>query len=422
MGHARTERLIAAIAGRQEGAISRRQLRFAGLGEDAIEHRVRTHRLFRVLPRVYALTPTLSPRGRAVAALLAAGADRGLVVPDATPPVGGPRRTASRVASLSAPPVASLPAPPVAPLSAPPVASLPAPPVAPPSAPPVAPLSPPPVAPLSPPPVAPLPAPPSAPPSASPAASPVAPLPAATRHAVGLDPDILLSHWTVLWLTGIVGAPRAIDVTTIGGVSRCRSAGVTGHRAVALHPDDRQLLLGLPAVGVARSILDVAPRATTDRLAEIVREAQMRRLLTPRSLGAAIERAPRHRGIAALERADPDLLETLRSESPLAGDLARFLREELEIGPWVVEHPVVSPTGRRYRFDHAHPPLRLAVEADGRLVHTRPDRRGEDADRDADMAAEGWVTVRVTARQLRDPSRLRTHLRGIAAQQARRWS
>jgi hypothetical protein len=353
MGHARTERLIAAIAGRQEGAISRRQLRFAGLGEDAIEHRVRTHRLFRVLRRVYALTPTLSPRGRAVAALLAAGADRGLVVRDATPPVGGPRRAAS--------PAAPLPAP------------------------------------------------------------PEAPLPAATRHAVGLDPDIVLSHWTVLWLTGVVGSPRAIDVTTIGGVSRCRSAGVTGHRAVALHPDDRQLLLGLPAVGVARSILDVASRATTGRLTEIVREAQMRRLLTPRSLGAAIERTPRHPGIAALERTDPDLMETLRCESPLAGDLARFLRE-LDIGPWAVEHPVVSPTGRRYRFDHAHPPLRLAVEADGRLAHTRPDRRGADADRDADMAAEGWVTVRVTVRQLRDPSRLRTHLHGIAAQQARRWS
>jgi very-short-patch-repair endonuclease len=65
-------RHIELIFERQEGVAERSQLRAAGLGEKAIDHRLATGRYRRVHERVYALGP-LSARGTLVAALLAGG-------------------------------------------------------------------------------------------------------------------------------------------------------------------------------------------------------------------------------------------------------------------------------------------------------------------------------------------------------------
>ena len=62
---------------RQDGVASRAQLVAAGLGEDAIDHRIRTGRYRVEHERVYSLGP-LSMRGRLVAALLAGGDDAAL--------------------------------------------------------------------------------------------------------------------------------------------------------------------------------------------------------------------------------------------------------------------------------------------------------------------------------------------------------
>ena len=62
---------------RQEGVATRAQLLAAGLGEDAIDHRLRTGRYRAVHECVYALGP-LSMRGRLVAALLAGGDEAAL--------------------------------------------------------------------------------------------------------------------------------------------------------------------------------------------------------------------------------------------------------------------------------------------------------------------------------------------------------
>jgi Protein of unknown function (DUF559) len=65
------------IFDRQDGVATRAQLLAAGVGEDAIDHRLRTGRYRAVHECVYALGP-LSMRGRLVAALLAGGDDAAL--------------------------------------------------------------------------------------------------------------------------------------------------------------------------------------------------------------------------------------------------------------------------------------------------------------------------------------------------------
>jgi very-short-patch-repair endonuclease len=68
------DRRVAQVAGRQHGAIARRQLVSIGLGAGAIATRVRAGRLHRVHQGVYAVGhPRLSREGRLMAALLAFG-------------------------------------------------------------------------------------------------------------------------------------------------------------------------------------------------------------------------------------------------------------------------------------------------------------------------------------------------------------
>ncbi len=68
------DRAIAAVAARQNGNITRRQLRELGLDDNAIAYRIRVGRLFRVFRGVYSVgTPAITPHQRAAAAVLACG-------------------------------------------------------------------------------------------------------------------------------------------------------------------------------------------------------------------------------------------------------------------------------------------------------------------------------------------------------------
>jgi hypothetical protein len=70
---------IAAIAGREHGNVTRQQLCAVGLSDDAIMHRVRTGRMFRVRTSVYAAgRPPRTALEHASAALLACGPDAAL--------------------------------------------------------------------------------------------------------------------------------------------------------------------------------------------------------------------------------------------------------------------------------------------------------------------------------------------------------
>lgn len=68
------DRRVAELAGRQWGVVSRAQLRAAGVGVAAIEHRLRGGRLHRIHRGVYAVGhPVLGRGGRPLAAVLACG-------------------------------------------------------------------------------------------------------------------------------------------------------------------------------------------------------------------------------------------------------------------------------------------------------------------------------------------------------------
>lgn len=74
------------------------------------------------------------------------------------------------------------------------------------------------------------------------------------------------------------------------------------------------------------------------------------------------------------------------------------------------QYEIATIEGRRlYVLDIAWPARRIALEYDGFVAHE--ERLDYDADRDARMAGRGWITVRVTAADLREPGRMLAELR-----------
>ncbi len=110
-------------------------------------------------------------------------------------------------------------------------------------------------------------------------------------------------------------------------------------------------------------------------------------------------------------------LATGRAESPPESVL-RLIVVEAGLPVPEAQYEITTIDGRHlYVLDMAWPELRIALEYDGFAAHE--ERSDRDAERDQRLAGRGWVTIRATAADLRDPSRvlaeLRTHFKRRAA-------
>ena len=107
------------------------------------------------------------------------------------------------------------------------------------------------------------------------------------------------SHHAALGLIGIRPHPTGpVDVTVVG--RRIRRRNIRAHRVEAVHGADLRVLRGIAVSAPARALLEIAPELTARELADAVEQAQVKRLVTKGALIAAIERAPRRAGVAAL--------------------------------------------------------------------------------------------------------------------------
>jgi very-short-patch-repair endonuclease len=55
-----------------------------------------------------------------------------------------------------------------------------------------------------------------------------------------------------------------------------------------------------------------------------------------------------------------------------------------------------------YQLDAAIPNLKIGIEADGEIWHNNPDKIAKDKRRDSELAANGWIIVRFTDKELND--------------------
>ncbi len=220
----------------------------------------------------------------------------------------------------------------------------------------------------------------------------------------------VLSHGSAAALWGLRRASGLIDVTT--PIPRRRRARLRLH-ASALAADEVTHFHGIPTTTVARTILDLAAVLAPQQLEACLHEAEYQRLSSPTSLAVLLARHRRRRGNASARRALAHGPGRYRTRTEMEADFLALLDAHGLPRP----DTNVSRTihGRRIEADGVWVEHGLIVELDGGS-HGTARRFESDRSRDRANLADGWRTIRVTGRHLREGGELVADLRRLLRQ------
>jgi len=219
---------------------------------------------------------------------------------------------------------------------------------------------------------------------------------------------VVLSHGTAATVWGIFTRwELPFEVTAAAPHDR---AGIRVHRAALTHADmTRQL--GLPVTSAARTVLDVTPRLTDKALTRAVNELRRVSHLRLHELEDLLARVPRHPGRKRL------LPFIERPSGPTRSEFEdAFLAFCERFG---LPRPLVNTIVGGVEVDAFFPEHRLIVELDSWGFHSSRESFRSDRERDAEMLALGFRTVRITwERLIEAPEREAERLRAILARAA----
>jgi Transcriptional regulator, AbiEi antitoxin/Protein of unknown function (DUF559) len=202
-------------------------------------------------------------------------------------------------------------------------------------------------------------------------------------------------HWDTPFEVTIVGnrRPRRIRV----------------HRSTTLHRRDLTTQLGIRVTTPARTIFDISSRQTDAAFKRTVNNALHSLWLTEGQLADAVARHPRLPG--AKRTAELIGLPGTPTRSGWEDEFPAFCRR------YGLPIPVMGAPLHGYVVDALFVAQRVIVELDSKEFHMDPIAFETDRERDADMLAHGFVTVRVTwerieQRPRREAERLHVILAG----------
>jgi very-short-patch-repair endonuclease len=190
---------------------------------------------------------------------------------------------------------------------------------------------------------------------------------------------------------GTVPAPDEVEITLADRRPASRS-GIRVRYTENLDPRDLRNLEGLSVTAPARTVSDLAAIGF-ERTEAVFSQMRSRRMLSERDLAAALERAPRRRGVSevrallAIERRG-----FTRSE---AERLLRTLCREAQL-----PQPLCNVRVGGVEVDFLWPTERLIVEVDGYRYHAHRAAFERDRLRDARLVTAGFRVIRITWRQL----------------------
>jgi Protein of unknown function (DUF559) len=220
-------------------------------------------------------------------------------------------------------------------------------------------------------------------------------------------PDAVLTSHTALRLYGCAAAEEGPVHVVLPYKRRVRSRPglVVHHSAWSV----RQVvtLQGLPVLALEHSLAEMLCRARSSTAfacleqALAMRPADDRHRLIGLVAESVLSRADRRgyrRATTLLE------LATGLTESPAESCLMLALTDA-GLPPPVPQHPIIGLDGLvRYRLDFAWPELRIALEYDGYEAHEGREER--DSAREDDLIRRGWIVLRATSADLKEPGRL----------------
>ncbi len=202
------------------------------------------------------------------------------------------------------------------------------------------------------------------------------------------------SHGSAAYLWGLYRyAPERIDVTA--PIRRRARRQFVVHFSSILAPEDRGEQEGIPVTCVARTLLDLAIRATPRQLERLLERAEEIELLDLHKVEDVLDRAGGHRGRGRLRRAlalyEPDPAFT-RSHFE-----KQFRRLVVRAG---IPTPSMNFNAHGFELDAYWPEHRFAVELD--LFETHGSRAAFERDRlrQEELKLLGIETIRVTKPRL----------------------
>ncbi|HET7590400.1 MAG TPA: type IV toxin-antitoxin system AbiEi family antitoxin domain-containing protein [Solirubrobacterales bacterium] len=208
----------------------------------------------------------------------------------------------------------------------------------------------------------------------------------------------VLSHHSAARLWRLVPPAHESAVVT-SARTQPRRPGITCHRAV-LYQDEWLIQDGIPVTSPFRTIFDLAGVVAMRDLERAFHEAEAQRMTDRVSLPMLLERYPGRRGSKKVRT-------LLQARGPVG--ITRNEFEEAFVA-LVDRHGLPRPRmnadlavrGRFYEIDALWETQRVAVELDSRGVHGTVRRFESDRQRDRILVAEGYRTMRITWRQLRE--------------------
>jgi Protein of unknown function (DUF559) len=232
------------------------------------------------------------------------------------------------------------------------------------------------------------------------------PLERAAAAVLACGPGAALSHGSALTLWGFQRrweTPLHVAVAT-----QRRLPGLVIHRSRTLTRADVRRQLGIRVTSPARTLLDCAPTLTSQRLTRAVNDALRSPYMNHAQLADVVARCPGHRGATRL-----------RTFVAVSGGPTRSEFEDLFLafcGDHGLPKPLVNTLVCGYEVDALFPAERVIVELDGWDFHNDRAAFERDRNRDADLLAAGFVTVRITwERLIERPALEAARLRRILA-------
>jgi very-short-patch-repair endonuclease len=227
-------------------------------------------------------------------------------------------------------------------------------------------------------------------------------------------PDAQISHrssarlWRMLRFSPWAAA---VDVTVVGrGIHG--QEGLRIHAVSSIDPCDVAALGPLVVSSPARTVLELASVLSTGGLESVIAEGLRREppLFTLDDLADQIARNPGKRGVARLRQASqPDGGPQYTHEGAERRLLALMRTHDLPA-------PESNATVNGLEVDFVWRSARLIVEVDSHRFHLDPIAFERDRLRDAELAAVGYLVIRITWRQLTTtPEAVAARIRHILA-------
>ena len=181
------------------------------------------------------------------------------------------------------------------------------------------------------------------------------------------------------------GGPLHVIVPTHNG--HPHRGDIRIHRQV-LRPYEVEEWHGIRCTTVCRTVMDIAASAPRF-LDDAFEEAQVRHKLSPAMLATELVLRRGHRGVARLRRVLDGAVDPGEVQSRLE---LRFLKL---CAAFRLSRPLTQVELGRWRVDFLFADERVVIETDGRRFHASAAKRRRDARKDADLAALGFLVIRL---------------------------